>query len=316
MAEAFAPGIMDDRHDLILAAAQDYDWEDLRPFVASLRSTSFAGEIHLFASGLSRATVSRLVAASVAITRPTRLRLRVGHRNFAPLRVPDNRILWHLQGAYWHLGRGFAHFANDYQAALRRYTAAVSNVDVARYFWYLDYLSGTLGRYRNVMLTDVRDVVFLGNPFDFAIGDGVCFFLEDDRISINQQMANTSWIVQAYGPRGLVELGSYPISCSGVTIGPVAAIIRYLDVMVEHLLRLTRQERGIDQGVHNYILRKNLVSNARIIANGDGPVITVGLMSDESASRLLASNASQARVLHQYDQRAGLAAAMRERFRL
>jgi len=80
-------------------------------------------------------------------------------------------------------------------------------------------------------------------------------------------------------------------------------------------LRLTRQDRGIDQGVHNYVLHKRLVPNARVIPNGDGPVLTVGIMCDESASRLLESCASQVRVLHQYDQHPGLAAAMRERFR-
>jgi hypothetical protein len=157
--------------------------------------------------------------------------------------------------------------------------------------------------------------VFLGNPFDFPIGDAACFFLEDDSIPINQQIANTLWIVQAYGARGLVELGNYPICCSGVTIGPVAAVVEYLQVMVEHLLRLTRQDKGIDQGVHNFVLRKGLVSNARLISNGYGPVLTVGIMSDEDASRLFESSTSQVKVLHQYDQHPRLVAALRERLR-
>jgi hypothetical protein len=313
MANAATPSSEDQRPDLILAAAQDYDWDDLRPFVASLHATDFAGEIRFFTSGLSPETRRRIEAAGVVVSRPVRLRTKVGGRKFEPLRTPKTRIAWHLQGLYWHLGRALAYFSHDPQAAIRRYAALVSNVEVARYFWYLEYLADFAGRYRNVMLTDVRDVVFLGNPFDFAIGDAACFFLEDESVTINQEIANTGWIAQAYGPRGVVELGHYPISCSGVTIGPASAVVDYLTVMVDQLVRLTRQDKGIDQGVHNYVLIKRLVRNARIISNGDGPVLTVGIMSEEDASRRFDSPASQVRVLHQYDRQPRLAAAVRER---
>src|SRR5947209_10408664 len=171
MTEASAACMGDQSRDLILACAQDYDWDDLQPFVASLRSTGFVGEIHFFGSGLSRETVRRLEAAGVAVSRPVRFRMKVGNHKLEPLHVPKNRIWWHLQGLYWYLGRALAHLSHDPEAAIKRYTAAVSNVDVARYFWYLEYLATVTGRYRNVMITDVRDVVFLGDTFDFAIGD-------------------------------------------------------------------------------------------------------------------------------------------------
>lgn len=298
--------------DLILAAAQDYGWEDLRPFISSIRSTDFAGDIRIFGAGLSPETIRRLEDAGVAVSQPARVRAKIGDHRFEPLRTPKARILWHLQGAWWYAGRALAYLASDPSNVARRYTAALSNVDVARYFWYLKYLLEEGARYRTVMLSDVRDVVFLGNPFTFEIGDEVCFFLEDDRIPINQQFANTSWIVQAYGPRGLVDLGSYPICCSGVTIGRVSRVVEYLQAMVEQLLRLTRQDRGIDQAVHNYVVRKQLVKNARIISNGDGPVLTVGIMSDDDALELLKSRLSSAKVLHQYTEHPGLSMVVRD----
>jgi len=305
---------MDQSHDLILAAVQDYDWNDLRLFVTSLRATGFDGEVHFFGSGLSRETVTRLESAAVSVSRPVRVRIKVGDLNLEPFRT-ENRRLAQLQAIYWHLIRWLACFSGDRQTAIRRYTAAVSNLLVARFFWYLDFLSQTQGRYQNVMITDVRDVVFLGNPFDFPIGNTACFFLEDDRTPINQQWANTRWIIEAYGPRGVVDLGNYPICCAGVTIGSVTAVIEYLKAMVDQLMRLRRQAWGVDQGVHNYVLRKGLVRNARLVSNGAGPVLTVGIMSDDDAYLLYESCASRVKVLHQYDRRPGLAAAVHERFR-
>lgn len=56
-----------------------------------------------------------------------------------------------------------------------------------------------------------------------------------------------------------------------MTIGSASSVVEYLKVMVDQLLRLTRQDRGIDQGLHNYVLYKGLGRNARVISNGDGP---------------------------------------------
>jgi hypothetical protein len=176
-----------------------------------------------------------------------------------PSRIPVPRG---TSRALIHLIRALSALSQDRQGALNRYTAAFSNVFVARYFWYLDYLSQAPSQYRNVMLTDVRDVVFLGDPFDFEIGDAVCCFLEDEKVRINKSVFNTKVLFYGYGPGPLVELGDRTTSCAGVTIGTAAAVRAYLTVMVEHLTRLTRQSIGVDQGVHNYIVHKGLVSDA------------------------------------------------------
>jgi hypothetical protein len=302
----------DERPDLVLAAAQDYDWESTRPFVESLNATGFAGEIRFFAPGVSRVSARRLEQAGVSVSRPARVRLKVGRRVFQPYNPRTTRVRWHVQPLYRQVVRVLASLSPDRRTAALRLAGAIGNVEVARYFWFHRYLSRALPRYRNVMLTDVRDVIFLGSPFDFEIGDAVHFFLEHDRFRLRDQVNNRGWLIGAYGEHALEELGDRPISCSGVTIGAAPAVLDYLTVMVDHLLRLSRQYKGMDQGVHNYVLHKGLVPRARLVPNRDGPVLTAGLMSEDEAVELLTERAGAIKVVHQYDRHPRLAAAVRD----
>ena len=71
--------------------------------------------------------------------------------------------------------------------------------------------------------------------------------------------------------------------------------------MVDSLAQLSRQFRGMDQGVHNYIVHKGLVSRGRLVANTEGPVLTVGIMSPADACAALDERGHQIHVVHQYD---------------
>jgi hypothetical protein len=301
----------DDREqprDLILAAAQDYDWQDLAPFVDSLRATDFSGDIHFFVSGLSQRTEQELRLAGVGLSQPRRARIKLGSYVLSPYK--RSRVLWHFQPSYRRAVRLLSSLSGDRQAATRRIMAALSNVDVARYFWYLDHLSRYGSRYRHVMLTDVRDVVFTGSPFDFEIHDRVYFFLEDERWRINQNRISVGWLYEAYGAESVVRLGDRPLSCSGITIGTVPTVCAYLRAMVDELVRLPRQDSGIDQGVHTYVVYNDMVPNSELIANGDGPVLTVGLMPPGEALKALADPLAPVKVVHQYDRHPSLVGAL------
>ena len=71
----------------------------------------------------------------------------------------------------------------------------------------------------------------------------------------------------------------------------------------------------MDQGVHNYVIHKGLVPRARLVANGEGPVLTAGLMEEDDAVRLFRERAGSIRVVHQYDRLPRLAAALQRRSR-
>src|SRR5438270_967230 len=83
--------------DLILAAVQDYGWEDLRPFVESLRAVGFRGEVRFFVSGLSQTTIQHLRTAGVQITHPARVRVKIAGRTFQPYTPLNTRFRRHLQ---------------------------------------------------------------------------------------------------------------------------------------------------------------------------------------------------------------------------
>jgi hypothetical protein len=298
---------LDDTNDLVLAPAQDYDWENVGPFVESLRRTGFRGEIRLFGPGMSDAAVRRLRAESVEVSRPFRIRVKAGGSLFHPYNPKTTRVRWHVQPFYRDLVRAASWLWPDRRAARRWLTGAISILDVARHFWYFAYLSEHASRYRNVMLSDVRDVLFLGNPFDFEIGDHVNCFLEHETYRLRDQVNNRGWLVGGFGQSALDELGDRPISCAGVTIGTSSAVLGYLATTTRQLVELRRQFNGMDQGVHNYLLHKGLVPDARLLGNEDGPVLTVGLMEHEEAEELVRRRAHEAKVVHQYDRHPGLA---------
>ena len=292
-----------EKRDLVLGAVENYGWEIIRPFVESLRATGFDGDVRLFASNIDGDTVAHLQAAGVELSFPHRVSVRVGRRRFRPFNA---RLRWPGQRYFPAVLDRASRIGAEPRRAVARYLGAVSNVDVARYFWAWLHLSRSVSSYRNVMLTDVRDVLFLRNPFEFPIADGLWCFLEDERAQLGTQPLNRRWLLTAYGPDVVESLGAFPISCSGVTIGAAPAVLAYLTAMVDELARLSRQPSGIDQGVHNYALHSARVPDARLLGNGDGPVLTIGIMSSEDAEALVSARVGDAYIVHQYDRHPGL----------
>lgn len=287
-----------EKRDLVLGAVENYGWETIRPFVDSLRATGFDGEVRLFASNIDGDTVAHLQAAGVELSWPRRLSVEVGGRRIRPYNA---RLRWPGQGRFPALVERASQLARDPRRARARFVGALSDVFVGRYFWSWLHLSRSPSAYRNVMLTDVRDVLFLRSPFDFEIGDGLSCFLEDERARLGTQPLNRSWLQAAYGSPVVESLSVLPISCAGVTIGTASAVLAYLGVMVDELARLPRQPSGIDQGVHNYAVHTGRVPNVQLLGNEVGPVLTVGIMSSEDAKALVSARVGDAYIVHQYD---------------
>jgi len=218
---------------------------------------------------------------------------RLGSTRLTPLYPP---ILQTLAGV-----------ARDRLAAQARLAAPISIPYVARFLRFFRFLASSGQRYANVMLTDVRDVFFQGDPFDFDMCGTVNCFLEDERQTLGRQRHNRDWLLTAYGEETVRSLGDKPISCSGVTVGPREPLLAYLRVMTGGLLRLTHQSVGIDQGVHNYVIHNNLVPNVRLIRNGEGPVLTLALVPRPEIEAAMEEGRLPANVLHQYNHHPRLA---------
>ena len=288
--------------NLILGMVDGMSWEEIRPFVVSLRRTSYDGDVILFVADLDSSTVDSITSAGIHVVKARRLQMQFRGR----LLYPYHPRLERLHPLYPGVVRSVSRVSNDPARTSVALGALLSVRDISRFFRYHRHLSKHSGAYANVMLTDVRDVFFQRDPFDVEFGNQLQCFLEDTRETIGTQPHNRKWLQAAFGGGILSELGERPIVCAGVTIGPQRLVASYLSVMVESLLKLRHQSVGLDQAVHNYILHRGLVPQAHLIPNGAGAVATLGIVPREDVHGLL-----DAPVLHQYDRHPALAEALR-----
>jgi hypothetical protein len=295
--------------DLILTTAEGYGVQQLRPFVESLGATGFDGEIRCVASDLGAETLDYLAANGIETISPRRIGIRVrGSVRRVYSTYPTAR-LWRLQPFVGGAVRTVARLTPDPVGALAALTGALSHIYIARYGAYYRFLRTHVERYRNVLLTDSRDVVFLRRPLEDDYEGGVHFYLEDGSWTIATEEWDRGWILKAYGPGALEQIGERPVSCAGVTAGAAPAVLAYLEAMVEQLGRLRQQWLGIDQGVHNYVVHTGRVPGT-LVANETGPVLTVGLMSDAAASTALRARKDELTLVHQYDRHRSLGALL------
>ena len=299
--------------NVVLGLVKGYAFEQIRPFVASLRATDYAGDICLFYSDLDESTVNSLREYDVDMVPFTMGTVNLGFKRIYIFSLLQR--ISHTLGVVFPVHRLFAGLVNTLASRSKkgeeylakcRIAAKSFNVYCVRFPLYYLYLAQNRGRYANVMLTDVRDVIFQRDPFAFEFGDDLCVFIEDDRQKMEDCPYNSEWLKTGFGEDVLREIGNEIPSCSGTTIGGYQAIMEYLELMVDQMLQLKSHPSGMDQGVHNYLLYKQQLKNVRIFQNRLGPVFTMGKTVDlptafDDEGFVLNKDGSIAHVLHQYD---------------
>ena len=195
----------------------------------------------------------------------------------------------------------------------------VMQVKLARYVRYGELLRAADKQYARILLTDASDVLFQADPFANLPDDELLCFLEDPVRTIGQCPDDSLWIQQIFGPAILERLKDFEISCSGTTIGTHAAIVQYIDLLLQpakpNLMAKLMNFRGHDQGIHNYLLRTGALPQARLIPNGE-QVYTVGSVKDSditlaSGGVILAPGARACPVVHQFTYKPALLAHVR-----
>ena len=289
------------RRNIVLGVAEGMEWAEIEPFVRSLRSTRYDGDVLLYVADLDPHTIESLRAADVGVRPMRRILLSALGRRLTPY---DPRLA-RLHGRYPTLIRLASRWSREPTSAAAALAAAISVRDIRRFFLYYRYLLSDGHAYENVMLTDVRDVIFQDDPFAFDIGAALHCYLEDTGPTLGSEPYNQRWLRTAFGEAVAEQLRDRPIVCAGVTLGPTELVVEYLRVMVEHLLRLQVQTTGLDQAVHNYVLHSKQVRSALLVPNGGGTVATLGITPADEVAPLLG-----AAVLHQYDRHPQLSASL------
>jgi hypothetical protein len=268
------------KKNLILGTVMHYEYDVIKPFVSSLRSTDYSGDIVLFHSNIALRTLKRLRRKGVTL-------ISFDH-------------------AFPHLDRTLAKYVTRWADNRRIRTLGVY---CFRYLLAYCYLNEFREKYHYVMVTDVRDVIFQNDPFNFPIGNKLCCFMEREGTSLGREPANAEWLELAFDKPTLERLNDKPIVCSGVTIGPSNLMIDYLETMIEIFVSAPGKgweigKWGLDQPVHNYLIYTQPLPEIVLYANDAGPVLTVGIEDKVSVNRsgvIVNKRNHVPNIVHQYD---------------
>ena len=185
----------------------------------------------------------------------------------------------------------------------------------SRYIGYLEFVFQH-PEYKNILLADLRDVVFQKNPFDNLPDDYLYFFREDSGVTIGMNNYNSFWIKALYNDQILQQLFHEPIICSGTILGSYNSIKTFLSYLNQELFNIkTRsfelyKNEILDQGITNFIVNCYPTDSLKFDKKNNGDLIgTVGLSStDDNRKDLLTFNHGMVKVnnqtpaiIHQYD---------------
>jgi hypothetical protein len=170
-----------------------------------------------------------------------------------------------------------------------------------RYELYKKFLEKNK-QYEQIILTDVRDVIFQDNPFKNKVY-GLNCYLETKNYKIKDSECNSIWLKNAYGREVYNKLKDKFISCCGVVKGDYKSIMKYLNIMNIELNIIPRENFGDDTAVHNYIIYKKLMGNIQLKQNGD-EVYTMAYERNfdyNKAGELYDKKGVLFPIIHQYD---------------
>lgn len=170
-----------------------------------------------------------------------------------------------------------------------------------------------------VLLTDVRDVIFQGDPFARPAG-ALEVYVERQGDTLADHAFNRKHITALVGPELAARLMDRPCLCVGTVLGPAAEAARLCRTMLM-LAAVPRSDVGgafgADQAACNIAVHLGLVP-ARIRSNY-GRVATIG--EDDGASLIwrddgviINPNGGVSPIVHQYDRHPHLADGVRLRW--
>jgi hypothetical protein len=213
----------------------------------------------------------------------------------------------HPQCLLWPLWKRLVPILNA-ESSRRALARSVFNLFFLRSLLYLDYLDRMEEKPSWVFLTDCRDVIFQDNVFERVASPGLYCFLEGEGRTIASCPSNSRMLRNCYGERAVSEIGHCEPSCAGTVLGDYENVHAYLLETVKRAMALDcmRAVPGDDQGLHNYIVHRQLTANVKLVGNDSGPVGTMGCVAPEEIRfsekhLVLQKDGRPYAVLHQQD---------------
>lgn len=190
-----------------------------------------------------------------------------------------------------------------------------------RFERFAEIVGGVAGRYDQILVSDVRDVLFQKHPFDGIGAKGCQFYLEGHNRLIAEEPVNIAWMRTFLPPEEVARIGGCRVSCCGVVLGDATAMTEYLRRIARYLhdlpLRL-RREGGADTVFHNRMAHLTREVDGVLVENNIH-VATMGLegaeayrIGDDGLIRTAAGHLPA--ILHQYDRIPSIRASVESRF--
>jgi len=279
----------------IITAATGYTAADLEPFLRSVSHACPETKVFLIVYKRDLSRVEKL-RNTYSFIQPVYVRRKLNRGG----------------KVYRWLAREFIH--QDYfTSGLLWKTVGRYSLDIMldRYFLALELVQAHRDEFRNVLLSDSRDVIFQDNPFN-RIGCKLVSGLEEKTIS--ECSLNSAWITDLYGTEVHSNLSNRRIVCAGITLGPISEVERYLVGMCREIWRCLPKVALIaqyDQGIHNYLIYSGRVT-VELTDNRTGLIATLhheipcNIETDAEAG-VVAVRGRQPAIIHQYDRHPSLA---------
>lgn len=177
--------------------------------------------------------------------------------------------------------------------------------DNKRWIIAQEFLNNNQHVYDKVLLTDIRDVIFQGDPFAL-LNDPVVFASMEPNI-IRNCYFNNMWISNMYGESMANLLGDCTITCGGTVIGATNAMLAHLD-MFTHQIRehhVPPGGVGYDQAIHNYIA--HYIKPGHIVFDLDNKFVQTLVHTNPNSisiqDELIFVDGKYSPIIHQYDRK-------------
>lgn len=205
-----------------------------------------------------------------------------------------------------------------------------TTVHNSRYLKFLEFLLEQT-EYKNIFLSDTKDVIFQNNVFEHLEDDKLYFCQEDSNVRVfDDPSCNAWWINQAYGPEILNLIGPNNIICSGTIIGSYEKMLKLLVAVKNEILKIKQERRDVfnglilDQAIINYLARvdSTISQDCKVTVNGE-IVATLGVsMADNfNHSDMVLINGYNMKIgdrvpsiIHQYDRNEILKALFNQKY--
>lgn len=229
--------------NLIIGGARGYNYNQLKPWVQSIKDTGFEGDIILVCTDISKDTIDKLIADSVLIA-------AYGDK------TPDGGFRSQPNGVAPH---------------------------VERFFYIWNTMVGLQDKYERVVVTDTRDVIFQQDPFKWIEQDPSAWsypfiasaegFLYKDEPWSNQNLHDT------FGPYFHNIIKDRHIFNVGVIGGDMPEVTDLMLMIFQ--LSINRPVQIVDQAVYNFLLLYgNMAGHTEFTDNSRDWAIQLGTTFD------------------------------------